>query len=99
MNTEAPRRLTLADAYRDAQAALTAALSRTAAEPSASVEISRNAKGDVQHSVKVYATASADPAEVRSATDNAYDQAVQAFDSLSTAYPFVAKPEPEKKTK
>lgn len=89
----APRRLTLADAYRDAQHALTAALSRTAAEPSASVEISRNAKGDAQFSVKVYAPASADPVEVRTATEHAYNEAVQAFDALASVYPLPTKTE------
>lgn len=60
---------------------------RTATEPSASVEITRNAKDDVQFSVKVYAGSSADAAAVEAATSRAYDQAVQAFDSLTTKYP------------
>ena len=60
---------------------------RTATEPSATVEITQNAKGDAQFSVKVYAGSNADSAAVEEATSRAYDQAVQAFDTLRTKYP------------
>ena len=60
---------------------------RTATEPSATVEITQNAKGDAQFSVKVYAGSNADAAAVEEATSRAYDQAVQAFDTLRTKYP------------
>lgn len=60
---------------------------RTATEPSASVEISTNAKGDVQFTVKVYSGSESDAAAVEAATSRAYDQAVQAFDTLRTKYP------------
>lgn len=86
--TETPRRLTLADAYRDAQHVLENLTTRTATEPSASVEISRNAKGEVQFSVKVYSGADAAPEDVQAATARAYDQATQAFDALNTLHPF-----------
>lgn len=92
--TDTPRRLTLADAYRDTQAALTAALTRTATEPSASVELTRNAKGDVQLSVKVYASANAEPDDVQRATAHAYEQATFAFEALRVEYPFTP-PEPK----
>jgi len=88
MSEPAPRRLTLADAYRDAQHVIDQLTTRTASEPSASVEITRNAKGEVQHSVKVYATSGADEADVERATSLAYDQATHAFDALNTLHPF-----------
>lgn len=88
-NTDtAQRRLTLADAYRDAQHVIDQLTTRTSTEPSASVEISRNAKGEVQHSVKVFSPASADEADVRRATERAFDQAAHAFNALNTLHPF-----------
>lgn len=86
-NGETPRRLTLRDAYQDAQHVIDQLTTRTATEPSASVEITRNAKGEVQFTTKVYAPASADPADVQRATEHAYDQAVEAFDHLGALYP------------
>lgn len=87
--TETPRRLTLADAYRDAQHVIDQLTTRTASEPSASVEISRNAAGNAQISVKVYALANADEADVKAATERAFNQATDAYDSLCTKYPHV----------
>ena len=84
-----PRRLTLADAYRDAQHVIDQLTTRTASEPSASVEITRNAAGNAQFTVKVYAPSSADPETVKAATERAYDQATDAYDTLNTAYPHV----------
>lgn len=86
--TETHRRLTLADAYRDAQHVIDQLTTRTSSEPSASVEITRNAKGEPQFTVKVYANSSADPEDVQTAAEMAYDQAVQAFDSLAAKLPF-----------
>ena len=86
-----PKRLRAADVIETLETALTNVTNRPTAEPSASVEISRNAKGDAQFSVKVYATAHADPADVQRATAQAYDQAVQAFDALGVVYPFPVK--------
>ena len=87
--TETPRRLTLADAYRDAQHVIEQLTTRTASEPSASVEITRNAAGNAQFTVKTYAPASADPETVKAATERAYDQAVDAYDALNVKYPHV----------
>ena len=86
---ESPRRLTLADAYRDAQHVIDQLTTRTASEPSASVEITRNAAGNAQFTVKTYAPASADPEAVKAAAERAYDQAVDAYDTLNTRYPHV----------
>jgi hypothetical protein len=55
------------------------------------VEISRNAKGEVQFTTKVYAASSASDEDVQSVTGKAYDQAVQAFDALAVKYPFGAE--------
>lgn len=83
-NGETPRRLRTADLIRwmDNQT------QRQPSEPSASVELSRNAKGETQMTVKVYATAHADPKDVEKATGAAYDQAVQAYEAARAAYPF-----------
>lgn len=89
--TETPRRLTLTDAYKDAQHVIDQLTTRTASEPSASVEITRNAAGNAQFTVKVYAPSTADEATVKTATERAYDQAVDAYDALNTAYPHVGK--------
>lgn len=89
MSQDTPRRLTLADAYRDAQHVIDQLTTRTASEPSASVEISRNAAGNAQVNVKVYAPASADEAAVKSATERAFDQATDAYDALCEKYPHV----------
>lgn len=83
-----PRRLTLADAYRDAQHVIEQLTTRAPSEPSASVEITRNAKGEPQFSVKVYATSGADESEVEAATSKAYDQAMDAYDALTARLPF-----------
>lgn len=88
-DTETPRRLTLADAYRDAQHVIDQLTTRTASEPSASVEITRNAAGNAQFTVKVYAPSSASADDVETATGKAYSEAVQAYDSLNETYPHV----------
>lgn len=82
------RRLTLADAYRNAQHVIDQLTTRTSTEPSASVELSRNAKGEVQLSVKVFAPSSAEAEDVQRATEHAYDQATAAFDALAVRHPF-----------
>jgi len=85
---EAPKRLRAADVIETLETALHNVTNRPTAEPSASVEITRNAKGEVQHAVKVYAPASADSEAVQRATAMAYDQATAAFDALNTLHPF-----------
>lgn len=87
--SETPRRLTLADAYRDAQHVIDQLTTRTASEPSASVEISRNAAGNAQFSIKVYATASADVSEVQSAMERAYDVAMDAYSAAEREHPHI----------
>ena len=88
--SEPTKRLTLTDAYRDAQHVIDQLTTRAPSEPSASVEITRNAKGEPQFTVKVYASSSATAEDVENVTGKAYDQAVQAFDSLGAKYPFGA---------
>lgn len=85
---ETPKRLRAADVIDTLEQALHNVTNRPTGEPSASVELTRNAKGEVQFSVKVYATAHADPEEVQAATARAYDQATHAFDALATLHPF-----------
>jgi hypothetical protein len=87
--SEPTKRLTLTDAYRDAQHVIDQLTTRAAGEPSASVEITRNAAGNAQFSVKVSAPSSADEATVKAATERAYDQATDAYDALCTQYPHV----------
>lgn len=87
--TETPRRLTLADAYRDAQHVIDQLTTHTASEPSASVEITRNAAGNAQFTVKVYAPANAPMSEVELATGRAYEAATHAYDAANTLYPHV----------
>lgn len=83
-----PRRLRAADVIDTLETALVNVTNRPTGEPSASVELSRNAKGEVQHSVKVYAPANASAEDVRRATAHAYDQATQAFEALNSLHPF-----------
>ena len=86
-NGETRRRLTLADAYQDQQHIIAALTTRTSGEPSASVEITLNAKGEVQFTTKVYAPSSAPAEDVQRATEHAYDQAVSSFDALVARFP------------
>jgi hypothetical protein len=81
--------LTLTDAYRDAQHVIDQLTTRAPSEPSASVEITRNAAGNAQFSVKTYVTAGADEEALALAVERAYNQATDAYDSLNTAYPHV----------
>jgi len=97
--SEPTRRLTLADAYRDAQHVIDRLTTRAPSEPSASVEISRNAKGEPQFSVKVYASGGAAQEDVERVTGLAYDQAMQAFESLRVELPFTGEPPKERSTK
>jgi len=83
------RRLTLADAYRDAQHVIDQLTTRTASEPSASVEITRNAAGNAQFTIKTYAPASADEAQVKAAMEHAFDVAQDAYDAMNELYPHV----------
>ena len=94
---EAPRRLRAADVIETLETALHNVTNRPTGEPSASVEITRNAKGDAQFTVKVYATAHADPADVRAATERAYDEATQAFNALAVTFPYTPAPPKEGK--
>lgn len=87
--TETPRRLTLADAYRDAQHVIDQLTTRTASEPSASVEITRNAAGNAQFTIKTYAPSSASEDDVKAAMERAFNVASDAFDSMSALYPHV----------
>lgn len=84
---DARRRLTLADAYQDAQHVIDQLTTRGTSEPSASVEITLNAKGEVQFTTKVYAPSSAPAEDVQRATEHAYDQAVSSFDALVARFP------------
>lgn len=87
-HTEAPKRLRAADVIETLETALHNVTNRPASEPSASVEITRNAKGEPQFTVKVYASKSATSEEVHFVTGRAYDEAVQAFDALATKFPY-----------
>jgi len=55
-----PRRLTLADAYRDAQHVIDQLTTRAPSEPAATVEIDTTAKGDPKPRVHLYAPIDAD---------------------------------------
>lgn len=87
--SEPTKRLTLTDAYRDAQHVIDQLTTRAAGEPSASVEITRNAAGNAQFTVKAYSPSSATKAEVDAAMENAYDVAMSAYDSACAQYPHV----------
>jgi hypothetical protein len=89
MTDTAPRRLTLADAYRDAQHVIDQLTTRAPSEPSASVEITRNAVGNAQFTIKSYAPSNADEAEVKAAMENAFAVASDAFDAMNALYPHV----------
>lgn len=82
---ETPRRWYTADWLALVERMVT----RNTTEPSASVEISRNAAGNAQISVKVYALAHADEADVKAATERAFNQATDAYDALCAQYPHV----------
>jgi hypothetical protein len=81
--------LTLTDAYRDAQHVIDQLTTRAPSEPSASVEITRNAAGNAQFTIKSYAPANADEAEVKSAMERAYNVATDAYDAACAQYPHV----------
>ena len=87
--SEPTKRLTLTDAYRDAQHVIDQLTTRAPSEPSASVEITRNAAGNAQFTIKSYAPSSATPEEVERAMGNAYDVALSAYDAACTQYPHV----------
>jgi hypothetical protein len=95
MSTTENRRLTLADAYRDAQHVIDQLTTRTASEPSASVEITRNAAGNAQFTIKSYATAGTDESDVKAAMERAYNVAMDAYDAACAIHPHVAKPTKE----
>lgn len=97
--TETPRRLTLADAYRDAQHVIDQLTTRSAGEPSASVEITRNAAGNAQFTVKVYAPSSADEASVRAAMERAFNVAMDAYDAADHEHPHFDKKVDDEATK
>jgi hypothetical protein len=87
--SEPTRRLSLADAYRDAQHVIDQLTTRAPSEPSASVEITRNAAGNAQFSIKTYVPAGADEEALARAVERAYEQATECYDSLHTTYPHV----------
>lgn len=89
MSEPTPRRLTLADAYRDAQHVIDQLTTRAPSEPSASVEITRNAAGNAQFTIKSYAPSNADEAEVKAAMERAYNVAMDAYDAANTKHPHV----------
>ena len=76
MTDDAPKRLRAVDVIENQQATIERLTTRRATE-GASVELSRNAKGDVQFSVKV---TDDDP-------DAAHAAAVAIFDALEEKYP------------
>jgi hypothetical protein len=88
---DAPRRLTLADAYRDAQHVIDQLTTRAPGEPSASVEITRNAAGNAQFTIKAYTPASADESELKAAMEHAYNVAMDAYDAASVQHPHFDK--------
>jgi hypothetical protein len=81
--------LTLADAYRDAQHVIDQLTTRAPSEPSASVEITRNAAGNAQFTIKSYAPSNAGPYEVTTAMERAYTVATDAYDAACAQYPHV----------
>jgi hypothetical protein len=81
--------LTLTDAYRDAQHVIDQLTTRAAGEPSASVEITRNAAGNAQFTIKAYAPSSASEQDVDTAMENAYTIATNAYDAACAQYPHV----------
>jgi hypothetical protein len=87
--SEPTKRLTLTDAYRDAQHVIDQLTTRATGEPSASVEITRNAAGNAQFTIKSYAPSNADAAEVTAAMERAYNVATDAYDAACTQYPHV----------
>jgi hypothetical protein len=87
---EAPKRLRAADVIDQLQHTIDQLTTRTSTEPSASVEITRNAAGNAQFSVKTYAPASADEEAVKGAMERAYNIAVDAYDAANAQYPHVA---------
>lgn len=86
---EPTKRLTLTDAYRDAQHVIDQLTTRAPSEPSASVEITRNAAGNAQFTIKSYAPSNADEGEVKSAMESAYTVATDAYDAACAQYPHV----------
>lgn len=86
---EAPKRLRAADVIDQLQHTIDQLTTRTATEPSASVEITRNAAGNAQFTVKTYAPASADEDAVKAAMERAYNVAVDAYDALNALSPHV----------
>ena len=93
--TDAPRRLTLADAYRDSHESLLAALTRSPSEPSASASVETTAKGEPKPDVKLYAPMGCDyealGEHARQVTDiavAAYARAVIALAALNEEVPF-----------
>lgn len=77
---EPRRRHTLSDAYEQAQETIAALLTRTPRQPSESVELTRNAKGDVQIAV----SAGSHEGET---LEECAARARATFDTLCTAYP------------
>jgi len=86
---ESPRRLRAADVIEAQQHVIDQLTTRPPSEPSASVEITRNAAGNAQFTVKSYAPSNAGEAEVKAAMENAFAVASDAFEAMNALYPHV----------
>lgn len=80
------RRMVSADYYRKQHEALMAALTRSG-EPYVTVELSRNAKGETQHSVKVSAPAGHDLPALEDYANHVRLLAVKAYEATSMRFP------------
>lgn len=86
--TEAPRRLVSADVIR-MQHELAMAQATRSPEPSVSVEFTLNAKGETQHTVKVYAPAGIVADELDALAQETLQIARAVHDAAREAYPRV----------
>ena len=89
--TDTPRRLRAADVIDGYREIIDQLTTRAPSEPSASVEITRNAAGNAQFTIKSYAPANASAEDCAAAMERAYDQATDAYNSLNETYPHVGK--------
>lgn len=88
---EAPRRLRAADVIDTLENTIRNVTARRDAEPYATVEFTRNAKGDTQVSVKVSAAAGHDAKALSDLTHAVYAEAKATYDDACRSYP---APEP-----
>jgi hypothetical protein len=87
MSTESPRRHTLTDAYNDAQAVIERLTARRASQPSVSVELTRNAKGETQIGVKVSTEGETDEQALADLVALTYREAYEVYDLAAARYP------------